>query len=585
MGRASAPIHVARIKKQHKDKTYESVLLRRTYRDGDRVRNETVASLTALPAQTIDLIERSLKGESFVGTNEAFECVRSLPHGHMHAVLGTLRRLGLEQLLDGRRSPERDMVTAMVVERIVGPRSKLATARAFAEETATSTLGELLGVSSVTENDLYAAMDWLHARKAKVEEKLAKRHLTGATLLLYDVTMTYFEGTKCKLGKFTSRRGAKSGKLHMLIGLLCEPEGRPIAVEIFEGSKGDPTTVATQVEKITKRFHIERVVLVGDRGMITNARIKEDLAPVEGLSWITALRADTIKKLVEKGEVQRSLFDKANLAEITSDDFPDERLIVCMNPLLAASRAHTREDMLRATEKVLKEIAAATQRAKSPLRGKDKIGLRAGRHINRYKMAKHFKLDITDDQFAFQRNPDSIAKEAALDGIYIIRTNVPREAMDATTTVRTYKSLSKVERAFRCMKTVDLKIRPIFHWLEDRVRAHVFLCMLAYYVEWHMREALRPMLFEEDDPAGADEQRSSPVDPVRPSPSAAAKARTKRTASGDPVHSFATLVADLGTIVRNTMKLREAEDTFVLVTTPTSLQRKIFEHLQLAVPT
>ena len=589
MSAKSAPIHVARITRTHNGKTYVSVLLRRTFREGGKVRNETVASLSALPAATIEAIERSLKGEKLVTLDSVFECIRSLPHGHVVAILGTLRKLQLENILGSRKSRKRDLVTAMIVARIFEPRSKLATARALSKETAESSLGEMLGVTSATEDELYAALDWLQDRQKRIEGKLAKRHLTSSTLLLYDVTATYFEGQECPLAKRTSRRGAMKGKLHILIGLLCDSEGRPIGVEVFEGNKGDPTTLASQVEKIIRRFKIQRVVLVGDRGMITAARIEEDLKPIDGLSWITALRAPTIRKLVAQGDVSHSLFDEENLAEITSDDFPGERLIVCRNPLLADRRARTRKDLLQASERQLDKIVKATQRSKSPLKGKDKIGLRVGKESNRYKVAKHFTFDIGDKHFRYQRNEVSISEEAALDGIYVIRTNVPRAELDAPKTVHAYKSLSKVEQAFRCMKTVDLHVRPIYHRLEKRVRGHALLCMLAYYVEWHMRKALRPILFEEDDPIAKEQQRTSPVEPAQPSESAKKKARTKKTADGEPVHSFATLMNDLRTVVRNTMRranVSEAgEATFTIVTTPTPLQKRALQLLEVPVPT
>ncbi len=585
----NAPIHVVRIKRTINGKTYVSVLLRRTYREGGKVRNETVASLSALPAETIDAIERSLKGEKLVTLESVFECIRSLPHGHVVATLGTLRNLQLENILGSRKSRERDLVTAMIVARIIEPNSKLATARALSKETAESSLGDLLGVTSATEDELYAALDWLQDRQKRIEGKLAKRHLTSSTLLLYDVTATYFEGQKCPLAKRTSRRGAMKGKLHILIGLLCDPDGRPIGVEVFAGNKGDPTTLASQVEKIIRRFKIERVVLVGDRGMITAARIEKDLKPIAGLSWITALRAPTIRKLVAQGDVNHSLFDEENLAEITSDDFPGERLIVCRNPLLADKRAKTREDLLQATERLLNKIVKATQRAKGPLKGMDKIGVRVGKESNRYKMAKHFTLDIGDQHFRYQRNEVSISEEAAVDGLYVIRTNVPRAELDAPRTVHAYKSLSKVERAFRCMKTVDLHVRPIYLRLEKRVRGHVLLCMLAYYVEWHMRKALCPILFAEDDHIAKEQQRTSPVEPAQPSESAKKKARTKKTADGEPVHSFATLMNDLRTVVRNEIRRAndcEAEEaTFTIVTTPTPLQKRALELLEVPVPT
>lgn len=583
MGAKQAPIHVARIKRTHKGKTYESVLLRRTYREKGRVRNKTMASLTALPDEIIDLIERTLKGEKLVTFESAFECVRSLPHGHVVATLGMLRKLGLEKLLGSRRSRERDLVVAMIVARIIEPCSKLATARALCEPSAESTLGQLLELGATTEDDLYNALDWLQARQAKIEGELAERHLNNSTLLLYDVSATYFEGQKCPLAKRTSRRGAMKGKLHILIGLLCDPKGRPIGVEVFEGDKGDQKTLASQVEKIVQNFKIKDVVLVGDRGMITQARIDEDLRLIDGLRWITALRAPTISKLVKQGEVEHSLFDEKNLAEIESEDFPGERLIVCRNPLLADKRARTREELLQATERALDKIVKATRREKNPLRGKDEIGLRVGKEIGRYKVAKHFVLNIGEGSFSYERDHGNISEETALDGIYVIRTNVSKAELNASETLIAYKSLSRVEQAFRCTKTVDLHIRPIHHRLEKRVRGHALLCMLAYYIEWHMREALRPILFEDENLESVEERRKSPVHPAQASESAKQKASTKRTPEGDPVHSFSTLMRDLRTIVCNSMRPK-GEDmgsnaTFTVLTTPTLLQKKALELL------
>lgn len=580
MTRTSSAVHVATTKRKYKGKVYQSFLLRRSYRDGKKVKHETVGNVSHLPMHVIDLIRRALKGESFVCAEESFECVRSLPHGHVVAVLGTLKKLGLDKIIASRRSRMRDLVMAMIVARIIDPRSKLAIARGLSEQTAFSTLGEVLSVVSASEDELYAAMDWLLPRQNKIEEQLARRHLADGTLVLYDVTSSYFEGRTCPLAKLGHNRDGKKGKLQIVIGLLCSREGRPVAVEVFDGNTGDPTTVVPQIEKIRERFGLTRVVLVGDRGMITSARIREDLATVEGLGWITAIRAPAIRTLLRKGAVERSLFDEVDLAEISSEDYPGERLIVCRNPLLAAERARKRKELLEATEQELEKIVVATQRKSRRLKGEDKIALRVGKVRNKYKMGKHFELEITSDSFGYHRKVEQIAEEASLDGFYVIRTNVPAEELGPTETVTVYKGLSVVERAFRSMKTMDLKVRPIHHRLVDRVRSHVLLCMLAYYVEWHMRQALAPVLFDDHEREAAEQARRSIVAPAQRSKAAMRKASSKRCEDGSPVHSFQTLLADLATIVRNRVQPQgRSESTFELTTTPTAVQRQALDLL------
>ena len=437
----------------------------------------------------------------------------------------------------------------------------------------------MLDLGTVDPKELYAAMDWLVARQAAIEQRLAKRHLQEHTLVLYDLTSSYVEGTHCELARRGHSRDRKKGTLQIVFGLLCTATGCPVAVEVFEGSTSDPNTVAAQVNKIRSRFGLHRVVLVGDRGMLTAARIREDLAGVDGLRWITTLRAPTIRKLVAAGTVSASLFDECDLAEVTSEDFPGERLIVCRNPLLAAERHRKRQELLAATEKALEPIGAATRRRNNPLRGAADIGVRVGKVINRYKVAKHFVTDITDESFTFRRDEDKIADEQQLDGLYIVRSNVEPEQFDAAQTVRAYKGLSKVERAFRSLKTVDLKVRPIHHRRADRVRAHVLLCMLAYYVEWHMRRVLKPLLFDDHDPAAAERQRPSVVRKARRSPAARAKAGSKRTTDDLPVHSFRTLLADLGTLTANTMRVADGDAAFTMLTQPTPAQQRCFELL------
>ncbi len=556
-----------------------AILLRESFRDGGRVKKRTLANLSKLPTAAINALRRILRGERLVSPDDAFSCLRSLPHGHVAAVLATVRKLGLPALL--ARSPGRcrDLVLALLVARVIDAQSKLATARALTPESAVSTLGQMLDLGTVDPKELYAAMDWLVERQEAIEQRLAKRHLQEHTLVLYDLTSSYVEGTHCELAQRGHSRDRKKGTLQIVFGLLCTATGCPVAIEVFEGSTSDPNTVAAQVDKIRTRFGLHRVVLVGDRGMLTAARIREDLAGVDGLRWITTLRAPTIRKLVAAGTVTPSLFDQRDLAEVTSEDFPGERLIVCRNPLLAAERQRKRHELLAATEKELEPIVAATRRRNDPLRGAADIGIRVGKVINHYKVAKHFVTTITDESFTFRRDQDKIADEQQLDGLYIVRSNVEPEQFDATQTVRAYKDLAKVERAFRSLKTVDLKVRPIHHRRADRVRAHVLLCMLAYYVEWHMRQALKPLLFDDHDPAAAEQQRASVVQKAKRSPAARAKAARKRTADDLPVHSFRTLLADLGTLTANTMRVVDGDATFTMLTKPTPGQQRCFELL------
>lgn len=579
MARRNGSLHVATTRRHYKGKVYETHLLRRTYRDGKKVKHETLGNISHLPPDLIDLVRRRLKGETFVPAEQALECVRSVPHGHVAAILGTLRKIGLDGIVGPRRSDERERAIAMVVARLIAPRSKLATARGLAQETASTSLGEELGVSGTTAEQLYEAMDWLLSRQERIEDALARRHLSAGTLVLYDVTSTYFEGRCCPLARRGHPHDGRKGKLQIVFGLLCNQEGCPVAVEVFEGNTADPRTVANQVRKIRERFRLERVVIVGDRGMLTEARIRDDLRSHEGMSWITALRFPAIRRLARQGAIQRSLFDEVDLAEVHSPDYPGERLIVCRNPFLTAERRRKRGELLDATEKELQKVVAATQRSRRPLRGKVEIGLRVGKVVNRYKVAKHFKLRITDTSLTYERRQETIAQEEALDGMYVIRTDLKPREFSAEETVRAYKRLSRVERAFRSLKTVDLRVRPIHHRRERRVRAHVFLCMLAYYVEWHMRRALLPMLFDDEEPEAGEALRASIVAPAQRSPSAIAKARSRTTGNGQPVHSFHTLIDDLGTIVKNELRTPGASKTFRLTTLPTPVQQRAFDLL------
>ena len=557
-----------------------AILLREGYREGGKVKTRTLANITHWPSEKIEALRQLLRGTPMIPASSAFEIQRSLPHGHVAAVLGTLRRIGLDRIVSSRRTHYRDLVVAMIVARIIDPCSKLATARGLVEETAFTTLGETLDVELADEDDLYEAMDWLLVRQAAIEAKIAKRHLSEGTLVLYDVTSTYFEGRTCPLAQFGHNRDGKKNKPQIVFGLLCNVEGCPVAVEVFDGDTGDPSTLATQIQKLRKRFSLNRVVMVGDRGMLTDTRIREELKPVDGLDWITALRGSTLKQLVESGDLQLSLFDERDMAEITSKQYPGERLIVCKNPFLACERARKREELLQATENVLNKIVEATQRAKRRLKGADKIGIRVGKVLGKFKMAKNFRIKITDDSFQYERDTARIAQEAALDGIYIIRTSLPAETMNTENTVQAYKNLSVVERAFKSFKTMDLNVRPIHHRLANRVRSHVFLCMLAYYVEWHMRKSLAPVLFDDDDKSTGDSLRSSIVAPAQRSTRAQLKASSKRTDDMMPVHSFQTLLKDLATITKNRIKPKmEGAIPFEQMTQPTSLQKKILHLL------
>jgi hypothetical protein len=576
-------VHVATTSRTYKGKVYRTHLLRRSYREGGKVRHQTLGNLSHLPADLIESIRRRLQGGP--AAEGSWRIVRSFPHGHVAAVLGTLHKLDLEKVLASRRCRPRDVVVAMIVARILSPSSKLATARCLREETASSSLGLELGLEEVEEGELYGAMDWLLERQTRIERKLAKRHLEDGTLVLYDVSSSYYTGHRSQLVQFGHNRDGKKRFPQIVYGLLCNADGCPVAMEVFAGNTADPTTLASQIVKIRQRFGVHRVVMVGDRGMITKRRIDEELRGVEGLEWITALRADNIQKLASQGKIEPSLFDQRDLAEIRSPDYPGERLVVCRNPLLAEERARKREELLSATEKELDKIVAATRRQKRPLRGKDKIGLRVGKVLNRYKVAKHFLLEIDEASFSYRRNEAKIVEEAALDGIYVIRTSVESEALSSEATVRAYKDLAKVERAFRSMKTIDLKVRPIYHWLDDRIRAHVFLCMLAYYVEWHMRERLKPILFDDHDPEEAERTRRSIVAPAQRSSAAKAKELTKRTADDYPVHSLQTLLADLATLTKNRVRLTgtDAAELYQL-TEPTPNQQRALDLLGVTIP-
>src|ERR1700749_902992 len=565
-----------------------AILLRESYREDGKTKKRTLANLSRGPAERIEQLRAVLRGDNLLPAAAAVEIVRALPHGHVLAALGTARRIALDAVLP-RRAPQRrgpsahgldpwgDLALALIVARLLEPAAKLATARMLDPATASHSLGETRRLGKVAAKEVYAALDWLGREQPFIESRLARRHLKDGALLLYDVTSTYLEGRCCELAQHGYSRDHRGDRPQIVIGLMCAADGCPVAVEVFEGNTADPLTLSSQIDKLKQRFRLQRVVMVGDRGVLTSARIEQTLSPA-GLDWITALRAPAIKQLAAEGRpLQPSLFDDRDMAEITSPDYPGERLVVCKNPLLAEERGRKRAELLAATEKELARIAARVQRARRPLRGAAAIGQAVGAVLGRRHMAKHFHIGITDEAFSFAQNPLGIAAEAALDGIYVVRTNLPAEHSDAAATVRAYKSLSGVEHAFRSLKTVDLELRPVFHWTAPRVRAHVLLCMLAYYLEWHMRRSLAPMLFDDPDPAARAAQRTSPVAKAEPSPAAQRKAAHKRTDPADgeplPVHRFHTLLADLATLTRNVVRLGRDRLTTVLAT-PTRTQRR-----------
>jgi hypothetical protein len=561
-----------------------AILLRESYRHEGKVRKRTLCNLSDWSPAHLEGLRGVLKGGTVIPAGQdAFTVTRSLPHGHVAAALGTARKIGLDRLLgpDGDRC--RDLVLALLIGRILDPLSKLAAARTLSPATASSSLGEALGLGAVADDELYAALDWLLERQPAIETALAKRHLQNGTLVLYDVSSSYLEGRCCPLAQRGYNRDGKKGMRQIVYGLLCAPDGCPVAIEVFEGNTADPMTLGPQIDKLKQRFGLEHVVLVGDRGLITEARISADIKAA-GLDWITALRGPAIKALLNSGALQLTLFDTRDMAAITSPDFPGERLVVCRNADLAAERARKREELLTATEQDFVAIKARVARTRKPLRGTAAIALEVGAVFNTHKMRKHFDLTITDDTFSFARKNAEIAAEAATDGLYVVRTSLSEATLGDSDTVRSYKSLSLVERAFRCIKTVDLHVRPVYHWLEGRVRAHVFLCMLAYYLEWNMRQRLAPMLFDDTDPDEAEALRRSVVAPAQRSKAAIKKQTTGMTPDRLPVHSLRTLLAALATLARNTIITAiNPNYPLTVVTRPTPIQQKAFDLLGLTV--
>jgi transposase len=541
----SGAVHVATTRRVYKGKTYVTHLLRRSIRKGKTVTHETLGNLSHLPDNLIEIIKRSLKGETFVPAAETFRITRSWPHGHVDAVLTMIRKLGVEELIASKPSRRRDLVIAMIAERLLFPSSKLAHTRHWHS----TTLAEELDIADATEDHLYDAMDWLLLRQKAIEKKLARRHLGEGAMVLYDVTSSYYEGKTCPLARFGHDRDGKTGCPIIVYGMLTDADGRPVAVQVYPGNTGDPKTVPDQVEVLTKRFGLSRVVLVGDRGMLTQTQI-DVLKKHPGLGWISALRSGAIRRLLADGHLIKKDLESERLAEITSPEFPDERLVACYNPQLAEQRRHKRQELLAATQADLEALAASVARPGGPPEPAAEIGVRAGKIINHYKMSKHFSLTIRDGHLGWARKADNIKHEELLDGIYVVRTSEPTERLAAPDGVRSYKRLALVEQAFRCVKGIDLLVRPIHHRTADRVRAHILLCLLAFYVEWHLRQVWEPLLFE-DEELTEDRRRRDPVAPAQASESARLKKKTHRTAGDLPVQSFRTLLAHLGTRCRN----------------------------------
>ncbi len=560
-------MHVVTNRRQGRHREYVTHLLRRSYREGGKVKNETLANLSHLPDELVELIRGALRGQRYLPADQAFEIERSLPAGHVWAALLMARRLELGRLLDRQPSRERDVCLAMICQRALAPASKLATVRLLDQ----STLASELGVAGADEDELYRALDWLGARQARIEERLARRHLRDGELVLYDVSSSYFEGRCCPLAQLGYSRDGRRGTPQIIYGLLCDKPGRPVCVEVFSGELHDDKTLPSQVTKLKTRFGLETVVVVADRGMVTKANL-ELLRATEGAGWITALKAPQIKKLVREGALQLSLFDQHNLAEISApDDYPGERLVVCRNPLVASERARKRDDLLAATERGLREIKARVEQG--TLRGAADIGLAVGPAAKRYRMRKHFQLEITATSFSFAQKTDQIAAEAALDGIYVSRTSLTADKLPTAEAVRSYKQLEQVERAFKTFKGPELEIRPIHHHLDQRVRAHVFLCMLAYYLTWHLRQAWAPLLFKDEQPP----VQADPVAKAQRSPTAQRKASNKHTADGERCHSYKSLLDELATLTRNTIRLPATSATFDKLAQPTKLQARALD--------
>ncbi len=572
-------MHVATTKRKYKGVTHKNYLIRQNYRENGKVKHKTIANITHLPPDLIETIRRRLKeGKPISG--EGFSIIRSLPHGHVAAILQTINRIGLDNIIGSKRSKSRDIILGLIIQRLIRPDSKLGSLRNFQSTTATNSVGSELGLESITRSQLYAALDWLEQGQERIEKKLAREHLQDGTIVLYDISGSYYTGKESNLVQYGYNRDKKRGYPQIVYGLICNRDGCPVAVEVFSGDTVDSDTLSGQIEKVRQRFGIKQVVWVGDRGMITGKLIKDELQEDQNIDWITALRAGQVKKLVHEQAIQLSLFDQRNLVEIEAKEYPGERLIVCRNPLLAEQRHQKRQALLKATQKELDKIVEATHRQNRPLRGKDKIGVKVGKVIDKYKMGKHISYSIEDDQFTYEIDRNGVAQEQSLDGVYVIRTSLPQKTYSAENVAETYKSLSQVERAFRSMKTTRLQIRPIYHWEETRIRAHVFLCMLAYYVEWHIHNKLAPYLYSDDQKEKGKQKRESVVDPAQKSDAAMKKAATHQAEDGMPVNSMDTIIDFLGTICKNKMQYDNHDEPFYTITQPTKEQQKILDLLE-----
>lgn len=557
-----------------------TILIRESYRENGKVKNRTIANITRWPKEKIEALKKVLKGTPLYDAETAFNISRSLPHGHVAAVLGSLKKLNLHRIIDSHESFNRKLIIAMIVARILFPQSKLATALSINEKNAQSSLGGILEIDDLNENNLYDAMDWLLERKERIENKLAKRHLDNNSLILYDISSTYLEGTKCPLSARGHNRDKKKGKLQLVFGLLCNQEGCPVSVEVYKGNTSDATTLKSQINKIRNRFNITKIIIVGDRGMITETRIRKDLEGMEGVDWITALKSCSIKKLVDQKAFEPTLFDEWGLAEINSPDYPGERLIICINSFLREKRNRTRNELIKQTEELLEKIKKATQREKRPLQGEKEIALRIGKVINKFKMNKHFTTTVTNNSFEYEINQESVKHESLLDGFYVVRTSIESNKMNDTDVVRNYKKLAEVEKAFRIMKTTDLHLRPIYHYREKRVRSHIFLCMLSYYVEWHMRKQLTPLLYYDEYKKIVENNRETAVAPAVRSTDAKRKDQTKKTVDDEAVHSFRSLVLNLGTLTKNWIKMKVKNiGEIIKYSQPTPFQKKVFDLL------
>lgn len=569
-------MYVSTTIRKRNGKAYKNHLIRSSYRENGKVKHKTICNISHLPADLIESIRKRLKIGKPLEAN-GFSITRSLPHGHVKALLQLIKNIGLDQVIAAKPSPERNIILALIIQRIINPCSKLASFKEFQKATATTSIGQELNLEAVSKDDVYSALDWLFSSQERIEKKLAHKHLDQGTIVLYDISGSYYTGKESELVQYGYNRDSKKGHPQIVYGLLCNKQGCPVGIEVFPGNTADCATLSEQIEKVREQYGISQVVWVGDRGMITSKTINEELKDSEGLEWITALRTQQVKKLVNQGAIQRSIFDKEYLAEIDSSDYPGERLIVCKNPFLAEERQRKRQELLNATCKELDKVVKATNRKTKPLRGKDNIGVEVGAVINNHNMSKHISYTIEEDTFSYEIDEKSVAEEETLDGLYVIRTSLPKEDFSATQAVETYKELSNVEWAFRTLKTTRLELRPIYHWTEERIKSHVFLCMLCYYVEWHLQQRLQPILYADDKKEEGSEKRASPVAPSQKSDAALKKAATHSTEEGFVVHNMKTALDFLGTICKNEIQYENHEEQLYVTTEPTPYQKKILE--------